>query len=108
MNEDSVEEEPHRNIMAQLGISVEPLAQIQQQLLDKHSGTALVVSSTPITQVSITVPPNEMVKFAQKMLENLFNYALSFEKTITSATFSAVQAIPTEVLKKWYQNFETK
>eukprot|EP01119_Soliformovum_irregulare_P005501 TRINITY_DN17258_c0_g1_i1.p1 TRINITY_DN17258_c0_g1~~TRINITY_DN17258_c0_g1_i1.p1 ORF type:complete len:213 (-),score=45.76 TRINITY_DN17258_c0_g1_i1:49-687(-) len=92
-------------VILQLGISIEPISQIQQQMPSKEPSNALVVSSGP-NVVFPPLTPNEMVNFAQKIMENLFNFALSFERT--PGFPNAVAAIPTEVLKKWYTNFESR
>lgn len=93
----------------QIGISIEPIQSIQQQISQKEFQQSST-SSYSSALVPITTPsPNDMIRFCQKMLENLFNYALSFSKKTTGfAPSSQMETIPTEVFKKWYENFEGK
>lgn len=74
---------------AQIGISIEPLANIQE------------------------VPsPNNIdsnMTFAQKMLENFMNYVLSY--TITQANMVAdptATYVPLSTVQNWYTNFERR
>lgn len=79
---------------AQIGISVEPLVQLAQQV-----------------PASKTTPSNlnSFVEFTQKMLENFFNYASSF--AITQAQMSPQpneSFVPVSVVQQWYNNFQRK
>lgn len=74
---------------AQIGISIEPLVNIQE--------------------VPPLENPNTYVTYAQKMLESFMNYALSFTVTQSqmvpnpSATY-----IPLTAIQNWYTNFERR
>lgn len=73
---------------AQIGISLEPLAQIVQLTAD--------VSVNPLNNESL-------LNFAAKTAENLFNYASSFARTMLPP--NEEQFVPLSVIPQWYQNF---
>ncbi|XP_063225446.1 protein OPI10 homolog [Bacillus rossius redtenbacheri] len=77
---------------AQIGISVEPLMNVQQQ-------SALVASQQT----------NSFLEFAQKMLENFFNYAASFAMNHAQMAQNPSETfIPLSTLQSWYTNFERR
>ncbi|CAB3259001.1 unnamed protein product [Arctia plantaginis] len=76
---------------AQLGIAIEPEANIQ-----------LLASSVAQQQ-------SNYITFAQKMLENLVNFVASYSVTQEQMTPTpGVLYIPLNTLQTWYQNFETR
>ncbi|KAG6462121.1 protein OPI10 homolog isoform X2 [Manduca sexta] len=76
---------------AQIGISIEPEANVQ--LLGSF----------------IAQETNNYVTFAQKMLENLVNFVASFSVTQDQMTPTpGVSYIPLNTLHTWYQNFERR
>lgn len=79
---------------AQIGIIVEPLAEIAQKAVSPDTVASQVQSFT---------------EFSQKMLENFFNYASSFAVSPgQSVMHPSATYIPTDVLQKWYTNFERR
>eukprot|EP00057_Strongylocentrotus_purpuratus_P033003 XP_789731.3 PREDICTED: protein Hikeshi [Strongylocentrotus purpuratus] len=79
---------------AHIGIAVEPLAELKQQTPAANTQASNVES---------------FVQFTQKMLENFYNYASSFSITQAQMTPQpGVQYLPTDVLTKWYENFQRK
>ncbi|PSN37994.1 Protein OPI10 [Blattella germanica] len=77
---------------AQIGISVEPMLQVQQQ--------SAITTSQNI---------NSSKQFCEKMLESFFNYMSSF--TINQAQMTPNPSetfVPLSVLQSWYTNFERK
>ncbi|KAK7500357.1 hypothetical protein BaRGS_00008264 [Batillaria attramentaria] len=80
--------------LAQIGISVEPLAQLAQQ--------------TPITTSSDTsIAP--FVEFCGKMLENFFNYASSFAVRQAEMVPNPSETfVPLSTLQKWFENFQRR
>lgn len=79
---------------AQIGISVESLANIQQQCP---------------TSLSESVSVSTFVEFSQKMLQNFINYASSFMITQSEMCPNPTESyIPVSVLRNWYTNFERR
>ena len=83
--------EPH---LAQIGISVEPLSQLQQQTLASNTAPSKMSS---------------FMEFSSKMLENFYNYASSFAQTQAQMTPQPQETfVPLSVLQNWYKSFERK
>ena len=83
--------QPH---LAQIGVSVEPLNQLEQQTL-----------------ASNTIPSkmSNFMEFSSKMLESFYNYASSFAQTQAQMTPQPQESfVPLSVLQNWYKNFERK
>lgn len=80
--------------VAQIGISVESIDLVQQQiaLIDKTASNQSL-----------------FVEFSQKMVQNLFNYASSFAITQAEMTPTPNETyIPLSALQNWYLNFERR
>lgn len=75
---------------AMVGISVEPIAQID--------------SLTPATEAQATSNINSFGEFTQKMLENFYNYASSFAKDAPDGN----QYVPLSTLQNWFENFKRR
>lgn len=85
---------PDDHTMAQIGISLEPLTEIANQLPEASAVPSGVVA---------------FVEFTQKMLHSLFNFAASFATTQQSMTPNPTENyVPLSVLQTWYSNFERK
>ncbi|BFZ16116.1 hypothetical protein BsWGS_19155 [Bradybaena similaris] len=81
--------------LAQIGISVEPLDQLVQQV--------------PATQVSAQAAVPTFVEFCTKMLENFFNYASSFAVTQNQMVPNPSETfVPLSTLKNWFENFQRR
>ena len=79
---------------AMVGISVEPLVNIQGQ--------------TPAAQTE-AVKVSTFMEFGQKMVENLFNFASSFAVSGGEMrSRSAETFVPFSCLQQWYNNFERR
>lgn len=78
--------------VAQIGISVEPLLQIQSQI--------------PVTDDNVNV--SNFMEFATKMLENFFNFASSFVTNPATVALSPNEFIPITVFQQWYTNFQRR
>jgi hypothetical protein len=79
---------------AQIGILVEPLVEIGQKTASQDAEASKVDNFT---------------EFAQKMLENLFNYASSFAVSPTQGTMHPnTSYIPIDSLQSWYTNFQRR
>ncbi len=79
-----------------LGFAVEPLDQIQAQMLTLNSA---VVKATP----NLTKDPSLL---AELVVKHLFNYISSFVNS--SGTVTSGVMIPMSVIGKWYDNFLSK
>ncbi|XP_064106688.1 protein OPI10 homolog [Macrobrachium nipponense] len=79
---------------AQIGISVEPLSQIQGQVANPSAEASTV---------------NSYVEFSQAMCENLYNFASSFAQSPAQMNPNpSEQYIPLSTLSKWYENFSRR
>ncbi|XP_077548920.1 protein OPI10 homolog [Haemaphysalis longicornis] len=78
--------------VAQLGISVEPLAQIQFQA--PASGDATAATS--------------QTEFCTKMAESLFNHLASYAGSVTVPTHPNENFFPLRALEQWYSNFRRR
>lgn len=79
---------------AQVGIMVEPLAEIVQKTPANNTEASTVHSYT---------------EFSQKMLESFFNYASSFSTSpSTSPMDPSGSYVPMGVLQQWYSNFQRR
>ncbi|XP_050426860.1 protein OPI10 homolog [Adelges cooleyi] len=80
---------PSVTINAQIGISIEPLMDIEAQ----------VAHTENIQNVSL------FVEFTQKMVQNLFNFVSSYA---IDAGPQQCPMVPLVTIQKWYENFERK
>ncbi|XP_066562375.1 protein Hikeshi [Amia ocellicauda] len=80
--------------VAQVGVSIEPLAQLTQQ--------TPVASATVCTVDSFT-------QFTQKMLDNLYNFTASYAVSQAQMTPNPSEMfIPASVILKWYENYQRR
>jgi len=83
------------NTTAQIGISLEPLAQIGDK-------TPATISEKPSTSTTF-------VEFTQKMLTNVFNYCSSFARKQSEMTPEPNELfVPMSSLQKWYETFQRR
>ncbi|CAF1247832.1 unnamed protein product [Rotaria sordida] len=73
-----------------LGISVEPLTQLEQQI-QPHDITPSTVASN--------------VEFVSKMLNNFVNYVTSFVQNVPG---TSEQIVPLSIIQTWYSNFQRR
>ncbi|XP_057298267.1 protein Hikeshi-like [Hydractinia symbiolongicarpus] len=80
--------------MAQIGISLEPMAEV--------AGKTPVVNSDASTV-------NSFVEFTQKMLTHVFNFCSSFAQTQVEMSMQPNEVfVPLSALQKWYETFQRK
>ncbi|XP_047467886.1 protein Hikeshi [Mugil cephalus] len=80
--------------VAQVGVSVEPLEQLAQQI---------PVSSAAVSTV------DSFLQFTQKMLENFYNFASSFAVTQERMTPNPTETfIPSSCVLRWYESFQRR
>ncbi|KAJ2816579.1 hypothetical protein GGI24_005682 [Coemansia furcata] len=99
-------------VNAELGISIEPIQAVEQQLqqMRQQSGgsNALVVAQqqqTPSMPVAL--------QFAERTLQSLFDYAMSFATRPDASmgafgSGAAVQVLPVKAFEDWYNSFQRK
>ncbi|KAI0633993.1 DUF775-domain-containing protein [Trametes polyzona] len=85
------------DVTAFLGLSVEPLSQIAQEVSTLPSAVAKVNSN----------PAADATLLAERVVKHLFNYVSSFVGGNPSA-MSPDFLVPMGVIAKWYENFMTK
>lgn len=78
--------------VAQLGISVEPLAQIQFQASSPADATAV----------------DSHTEFCTKMAESLFNHLASYGGSVAVPTHPGESFFPMRALEQWYSNFRRR
>lgn len=92
---------------ATLGISIEPMQVVQQELatINQPSSNALVKPSANISQVG---------QIAGRVLENLYNYVTSF--TVQNIPLNSIPIgqltengyLPLKTFQTWYENLSRK
>ncbi|XP_068593328.1 protein Hikeshi [Cebidichthys violaceus] len=81
--------------VAQVGVSVEPLDQLAQQV--------------PVSGSSSVAVADSFLQFAQKTLDSLYNFASSFAVTQAQMTLNPSETfIPSSCVLKWYENFRRR
>lgn len=84
----------HSTHIAQIGISVEALGDLQQQ--------------TPVVSTAAS-KASGYAEFAQQMIENFVNYASSFAISQSQMTQQPnVSFIPFQIVEQWYVNTKRK
>ena len=81
------------DVTAILGLSIEPLAQIQVQLASS------LVKVTPGTE-----PAKDPVWLAERIVKHLFNYISGF----VNGAVGPESAVPMGLVAKWYEGFTRK
>uniref|UniRef100_A0A1A8IN11 Protein Hikeshi n=2 Tax=Nothobranchius TaxID=28779 RepID=A0A1A8IN11_NOTKU len=80
--------------VAQLGVSVESLEQLAQQI--------------PVASAAVSTV-DSFLQFTQKMLDSLYNFASSFALTQAQMTPNPTETfIPFSCILKWYENFQRR
>ncbi|KAJ2388251.1 hypothetical protein GGI23_006096, partial [Coemansia sp. RSA 2559] len=113
---------------AELGISIEPLQvveqqiqQMQQQQQQQQPSTSASQSLVPFVSTRaegsgnvLGMPVQAAKAFAERALQNLFDYAMSFAAQPDAATMgmigsnAPVQVLPVKVFNDWYNSFLRK
>jgi protein Hikeshi len=93
-----VSADPSSDVTAILGLALEPLSSISQQLF----------SSPPQSTSSSVAKPSALSNptlLAEKIVKHLFNYASGF---VSDGSVTPQTMIPMNVIAKWYDNFMGK
>lgn len=91
------------NVTAVLGFSIEPLAQIQEQV-------ALLPSSNPAAGI-LAKPAADPTLLAERIVKNLFNYVSGFAEGSGMGMGGGIQPgsrIEMAVIARWYEKFVGK
>ncbi|KAJ1832508.1 hypothetical protein LPJ63_003481 [Coemansia sp. RSA 2711] len=98
---------------AELGISIEPIPAIEQQMQQQqpHQGNALVPAAA--SQQTGAVSAQLAKQFAERTLQNLYDYVTSFatKPDASMGMFGSgapVQVLPVKVFEDWYNAFLRK
>ncbi|KAI0267396.1 DUF775-domain-containing protein [Gloeopeniophorella convolvens] len=83
-------------VMAVLGISIEPLLQIMEQVGSLQSSVSKPAPALP-----------EPTLLAEKIVKNLFNYVSGFVSG-SGASFGPDSVVPMNLIARWYDNFMSK
>ena len=73
-----------------LGISIEPLTQLEQQVQPSNINPSTVASN---------------VEFVSKMLNNFVNFVTSFVQNVPG---TSEQIVPLSVIQTWFNNFQRR
>jgi protein Hikeshi len=83
-------------VTAVLGISIEPLLQIQQQ-----------VSALPSTVAKSTPALSDVTILAEKIVKHLFNFVSGFVSG-SGTSLSPESMVPMSLIARWYESFLAK
>jgi hypothetical protein len=93
------------DVPAILGFSLEPLPQIQAQMMSiRSSTTTTAVGSSG----AVATPAPDPTLLAEKIVKNLFNYVSGFVPGGGSGSVTPNSVVPMGVIAKWYEKFLTK
>lgn len=81
-------------VTAVLGISIEPLEQITQQLSTLQSAVASRIPAAP-----------DPTRLAEQIVRHLFNYVSGF---VSGGVVTQESAVPMSVIARWYESFMSK
>lgn len=88
--------------IAQLGLSVEPLSDIEASIAAAQQRTGVSLSTEKLAYTDKSDLP-------KKVVENFYQYCSSFGTTdLQAAMRSSSEVIPSNVLTKWYNNVSSK
>ncbi|KAH9474638.1 Protein OPI10-like protein [Psilocybe cubensis] len=91
----SVGPDMQQDVTAILGLSIEPISTIQQQLEQLPSALASTNAS----------PAKDPTMLAERIVKHLFNYISGF---VSGGPMSPDVAIPMSVIQRWYEMFISK
>ncbi|EPS43321.1 hypothetical protein H072_2696 [Dactylellina haptotyla CBS 200.50] len=101
------------DVTAQLGISVEPITQVQQKLMALPAHLSSLTNALPIGGMLAprpipqtaqgTIARSDIPKLARKIIENAFNYLGSFSSGPPGA-----EMVPMREFQSWWNKFERK
>ena len=84
-------------VTAVLGISIEPLPQILEQ-----------VSALPSAMAKPVPAPSDGAILAERIIKHLFNYVSGFVSGSSGASLSPDSMVPMSLIARWYESFLSK
>ena len=89
----------------EIGISIEPIATLEQILMESSSQAIVPMTSTSAISAfsTISTMPKPLT-VAQRIGENLFNYIASFSRTATEVIQMepTVEVVPVRAVQEWF------
>ncbi|KAI9257278.1 hypothetical protein BDA99DRAFT_515990 [Phascolomyces articulosus] len=104
------------SVPATLGISIEPLEIVQQQM-ESAGATSMMDTTGADAAMAVIKPPtnlNQAGQLASKILDNLYNYVNSFVQqdlplnAIPLSTLTDQGYLPVKAFQTWYENLSRK
>ncbi|KAJ2077500.1 hypothetical protein H4R24_005092 [Coemansia sp. RSA 988] len=99
--------------IAELGISIEPVQAVEQQVQQQAQPGSALALTTSAAAPNSTVPLQTAKQFAERALQNLYDYVTSFatQPNASMGMFGSgatVQVLPVKVFDEWYNSFLRK
>ncbi|KAJ2743011.1 hypothetical protein GGI20_004063 [Coemansia sp. BCRC 34301] len=101
-------------VNAELGISIEPIQAIEHQLQQMRQQQQQQQQPGASNTLVVAQPGQTAVQqFAERMLQSLFDYVMSFATQLDASmgglgSGAAVQVLPVKVFEDWYNSFLRK
>ncbi|KAJ2691262.1 hypothetical protein IWW39_000161 [Coemansia spiralis] len=100
-------------VNAELGISIEPIEAVEQQLQQMRQQPGASNNAMVVAQKQQSPSAQGALQFAERTLQSLFDYAMSFATRPDASmgafgSGAAVQVLPVKAFEDWYNNFLRK
>ncbi|KAF7975928.1 hypothetical protein HWV62_45498 [Athelia sp. TMB] len=99
----SPEAAPGGDVTAILGFSIEPLPQIQAQIVAMPGSAVTATSSSTVVKSG-----PDPTKLAERIVKNLFNYVSGFAPSGGGGSITPDSLVPMGIIAKWYEKFLSK
>ncbi|KAJ1818855.1 hypothetical protein LPJ60_004095 [Coemansia sp. RSA 2675] len=100
-------------VNAELGISIEPIEAVEQQLQQMRQQPGASNNAMVVAQKQQSPSAQGALQFAERTLQSLFDYAMSFATRPDASmgafgSGAAVQVLPVKAFEDWYNSFLRK
>ncbi|KAJ2466113.1 hypothetical protein GGI02_004481 [Coemansia sp. RSA 2322] len=100
-------------ISAELGISIEPIQDVEQQVMQMRQQAGAGTQSLALAQTGGQLSLQTARQFAERTLQSLFDYSMSFATKPDASmglfgSGAAVQVLPVKVFEDWFNSFLRK
>ncbi|KAJ2491526.1 hypothetical protein IWW37_002198 [Coemansia sp. RSA 2050] len=100
-------------VNAELGISIEPIEAVEQQLQQMRQQPGGSSNAMVVAQKQQSPSAQGALQFAERTLQSLFDYAMSFATRPDASmgafgSGAAVQVLPVKAFEDWYSGFLRK